>query len=201
MVSARDGSGRARGRPEQRAAFLDGAVEHALGTGVSTLSLRPLAAALGTSDRMLLYYFGTRDQLLVEVLDVVGRRLQAHLAGALPDAPMPPEELLARLEGALADPGAEAAVRLYVEISGQAARGVEPFASAAAAVAVGWLDWIEPRLDVPAAERAEAAAGVLAVVDGVLLLRFLTSAETAAAAAGWLRDRLLAAHRWDDRER
>ncbi len=201
MDGARGAGGRARGRPEQRAAFLDGAVEHALRTGVSTLSLRPLAAALGTSDRMLLYYFGTRDRLLVEVLDVVGRRLQEHLAGALPGAPMPADELLARLDGALADPAADAAVRLYVEISGQAARGVEPFRSAAAAVAAGWLDWIGPRLDVPAGERAEAAAGVLAVVDGLLLMRFLTSAETAAVAGDWLRGRLRSARRWDHGER
>ncbi|MFC3960955.1 TetR/AcrR family transcriptional regulator [Nocardia jiangsuensis] len=36
--------------------------------GLADLSLRPLAAALGTSDRMLIHYFGTKDNLLAQAL-------------------------------------------------------------------------------------------------------------------------------------
>lgn len=46
------------------------------------------------------------------------------------------------------------------------------------------------RLDVPDEERAGAAAGVLAVVDGMLLVRFLATAEVADRAVGWLVARL-----------
>lgn len=179
-----------RGRPEQRAAFLSGAVEHVLHHGVATLSLRPLAAALGTSDRMLLYYFGTREQLLTAVLGAVGERLQDQLAAALPAARVPPAELLRGLASALHDPAAESSLRLYVEVSGLAARGHEPYRTVAAAVAEGWLTWLGSRLDVPAGERPGAAAGVLAVVDGMLLVRFLASAEVADRAVGWLVGRL-----------
>lgn len=179
-----------RGRPEQREAFLSGAVEHVLHHGVATLSLRPLAAALGTSDRMLLYYFGTREQLLTAVLGVVGERLQAQLAAALPAEPVPPATLLRGLAGALQDPATESPLRLYVEVSGLAARGHEPHRTIAAAVAEGWLSWLGSRLDVPAGERADAAAGVLAVVDGLLLVRFLAPGQVADRAMGWLTDRL-----------
>ncbi|MFB6436435.1 TetR/AcrR family transcriptional regulator [Streptomyces sp. NPDC056411] len=42
--------------------------------GLANLSLRPLARALGTSDRMLLYYFGTKEQLVAEALSIDERR-------------------------------------------------------------------------------------------------------------------------------
>ncbi len=179
-----------RGRPEQREVFLSGAVEHVLRHGVATLSLRPLAAALGTSDRMLLYYFASREQLLTAVLGVVGERLQVQLAAALPAGPVPPATLLRGLAGALQDPATESSLRLYVEVSGLAARGHEPHRTVAAAVAEGWLSWLGSRLDVPDDERADAAAGVLAVVDGILLVRFLVPGQVADRAAGWLTGQL-----------
>jgi AcrR family transcriptional regulator len=178
----------------QRAAYLAGAVGHVLREGVGTLSLRPLAAALGTSDRMLLYYFGTRDDLLAEVLDVVGGQLQAGLTAALPDGPVAPGRLLQALSASLEDPGAQAHVRLYLEVSGLAARGRTPFDRLARRVAEDWLSWVEPRLDVADGERAGAAAGLLAALDGVLLVGAVAGPERARAAAGWLAGRLGLGH-------
>ena len=170
----------------QRASFLTGAVQHVLEHGVASLSLRPLAAALGTSDRMLLYYFGTRERLLDAVLSGVGEQLHAGLEAALPTDPLSPAVLLRRTWGVLSRSESEAHLRLYVEISGLAARGQEPFRTSAAAVARGWLDWTAARLDVPDEERRPAAAGVLAVLDGLLLTRFVTGDEAADEAARWL---------------
>ena len=179
-----------RGRPEQRAAFLAGAVEHVLHEGVADLSLRPLAAALGTSDRMLLYYFGTREQLLVAVLGEVGGRLQEALETALPSGSVPPAELLTALWSALGTPSGEPHLRLYVEVSGLAARGREPFATVARQVAEGWLAWLAARLAVSGDRRRDAAAGVLAALDGALLLRFVASPEVADTSVDWVAARL-----------
>jgi len=139
-----------RGRPEQRQAFLSGAVKHVLRHGASGLSLRPLAAALGTSDRMLLYSFGSREHLLETVLE----------------------------------PG----LRLYVEILGQAAAQVAPFPAAARRVAHRWLDWAQDRVDVPVAERQDAAAALLATVDGLLILHLAVGSGVADRAARRLLD-------------
>lgn len=190
MTGARDESAGRRdtGRPEQRVAFLDGAVAHVLEHGVATLSLRPLAAALGTSDRMLLYYFGSRERLLTDVLAVVGEQLQEHLSAHLSPAALPPGELLQRADDALREPAAEAHLRLYVEVVGLAARGQEPFRSVATTVAEAWSGWVAARLDVPETERAAAAAGVLATLDGLLLLRFLVSDDRAREASRWVRE-------------
>lgn len=183
-------SGTTHGGAQQRAAFLAGAVEHVLARGVAGLSLRPLAAALGTSDRMLLYYFHSRDALLRAVLAAVGERLQAGLAAALPDEPLGVAALLGRIWAVAREPDVEPYLRVYVEISGLAARGTEPFRSTAAEVAEQWRSWAATRIAVPVDERASAAAGLLSVLDGLLLVRFVASEDAAADAAAWLLPRL-----------
>lgn len=180
---------RSRGR-EQQVALLAGAVDHVLEHGVAEMSLRPLAAALGTSDRMLLYYFGSREQLLTEILAAVGDQLRAALDDGLPDRPIPPAALVSLLTVAVADPEADRHLKLYLEISGLAARRREPFLTIAADVARHWMDWTAARLDVPDSQRGAAAAAVLTIIDGLLLVRTVTSDRVASASARWLIDHL-----------
>ena len=52
----------------QREELLERATDHVLEHGLIGLSLRPVAAAVGTSDRMLVYHFGTRDALVSAVV-------------------------------------------------------------------------------------------------------------------------------------
>src|SRR5262245_21914444 len=63
----------------RRAQLVDAAVDYVFERGASDLSLRPLADALGTSSRMLIYHFGTKDQLLVEILQAARARQYAML--------------------------------------------------------------------------------------------------------------------------
>lgn len=186
MTAASPAGPRPPGRPEQREALLAGLVDHVLREGVGTLSLRPLAAAVGTSDRMLIYYFSSRDGLLAAVLGAVGEQLRTGLTGALPVDRVPPDRLVASAWELVQDPSLEPHLRLYLEVCGPAVRGREPFRRVAGQVAEAWLAWVGERLDVPPAQTREAAAGVLAVVDGLLLLRFMTGAGAADAAAAWL---------------
>lgn len=172
-----------RGRPEQREAFLVGAVEYVLQHGAGGMSLRPLAAALGTSDRMLLYYFGSRERLLGSILDRVGDGLIAALSDAVPPGRSEPEVLLRSVWSVARDPSGEPALRLYVEILGQAAARVAPFPAVADRVAHRWLDWVRDRLDVPGDERDDTAAAVLATLDGLILLRLAVGTGVADRAA------------------
>src|SRR5256714_15089524 len=55
----------------------NGCLGYFLRHGVANLSLRPLAAAAGTSARMLLHYFGSKEALIAEVMEQVQARLQA----------------------------------------------------------------------------------------------------------------------------
>lgn len=51
--------------------------------GVANLSLRPLAAAVGTSARMLVHHFGSKEQLIAGVMDRMRSRLQASFESAV----------------------------------------------------------------------------------------------------------------------
>src|SRR5689334_6617900 len=87
---------------EARDRLLDAAVEHAAHHGIGDLSLRQLAAALGTSHRMLVYHFGSKEGLLVAVVREVEARQRRFLADVQGD--LPPLELGRQLWDRLADP-------------------------------------------------------------------------------------------------
>lgn len=63
--------------PTRRLELLDGAVDYVVANGISDLSLRPLAVALGTQAPVLLHHFGTKEQLVMEILGRVHDRVRA----------------------------------------------------------------------------------------------------------------------------
>ena len=69
-------------RDELAEAATDYAVEH----GLIGLSLRPLAGALGTSDRMLLYHFRDKDDLVATILRTSTTRSVAFIQALPPSA-------------------------------------------------------------------------------------------------------------------
>jgi AcrR family transcriptional regulator len=163
------GTGEAAGARER---LLAAAMEHVAAHGVGNLSLRGLAAALGTSHRMLSYHFGSREGLLIEVIRTVEAQQRAALAEMLLDADAPPAETMRRMWRRVADPALWPNERLFFEVYAQALQG-SPHALPLLDGIVE--DWVEPltRLAVdqgrPEAEaRAEARLGV-AVTRGLLL--------------------------------
>lgn len=65
----------------RRDVLLSAATDYALSAGLVGLSLRPVAAAVGTSDRMLIYHFGTRDGLVSAITTEASRRSVAAIEG------------------------------------------------------------------------------------------------------------------------
>lgn len=59
--------------------LLDAVVDHFATHGIGEVSLRGLANELGTSHRMLIYHFGSKDGLLVEVVRRVEQRQRTIL--------------------------------------------------------------------------------------------------------------------------
>lgn len=64
---------------ELRSALIERGVDYACRHGIATLSLRPLAKALGTTAPLLLYHFGSKDALLVEIIKAGRARQHATL--------------------------------------------------------------------------------------------------------------------------
>src|SRR5580693_6683546 len=71
-------------RDERREAAIERMADHLLLEGLGAATLRPLAAAAGTSDRMLLYYFSDKDELLSATLQRLAARMTAQLDEAVP---------------------------------------------------------------------------------------------------------------------
>lgn len=72
--------------PERRAELLEGAIDYVQFHGLVGLSLRPLAQSMGTSARMLVYHFGSKQKLIAEALDGVRARQQIQVEKWLSDA-------------------------------------------------------------------------------------------------------------------
>src|SRR5262245_52919005 len=60
----------------RREELLEASIGYLLEHGVGDLSLRPLAAAIGTKARLLIYHFGSREVLVSSALTIVLGRIQ-----------------------------------------------------------------------------------------------------------------------------
>jgi AcrR family transcriptional regulator len=76
-----------RPQPERRVALLAACTDEVLRHGLPELTLAKMATAAGTSPRMLLYHFTTRDQLVLEALHEARRRQQEVFGGLLTPRP------------------------------------------------------------------------------------------------------------------
>jgi AcrR family transcriptional regulator len=136
------------------------------------LSLRELAAAIGTSHRMLIYHFGSREGLLAAVVQAVEAAQRGLLAELAADPSRSEADIARAMWVHLADPSLWPSERLFFDIYVQALLqrpGTE-----------GFLDdivdaWVEPAVELarsrgrdPDDARANARLGV-AVVRGLLL--------------------------------
>jgi AcrR family transcriptional regulator len=107
--------------------LLESAADYVLENGLIGLSLRPLAAALGTSDRMLLYHFTSRDQLVTSIVDLSTERAIA-VVRALPAARGIRPGVLRLWEAYRGDPLGRC-VDVYVQAAATGLIGREPYRS------------------------------------------------------------------------
>src|SRR5947209_10725173 len=88
--------------PRQR--LLDRAIAYVADNGLTDLTLRTLAASIGTSHRMLIHHFGSKEGLWVAIVQTVERRQRELLAGFLPDPDQPIGEAMWRWWKHISDP-------------------------------------------------------------------------------------------------
>src|SRR5690242_11180236 len=96
----------------RRAELLEQTMRYVVEHGVAELSLRPLAAALGTSSRMLMHYFGSKEDLIGQVLEASRPDVPAII-----DEAGSPHEIAMRLWDSMVTGGEqEPRVRLLLEV-------------------------------------------------------------------------------------
>jgi AcrR family transcriptional regulator len=75
----------------QKADLLNAILNYLARHGVADMSLRPMAGELGTSPRMLLFYFGSKEGLIQAVMDELHARLQASFVNEVQRRPGEPK--------------------------------------------------------------------------------------------------------------
>ncbi|MEU6976906.1 MULTISPECIES: TetR/AcrR family transcriptional regulator [unclassified Streptomyces] len=155
--------------PDRRERVLAQATDHVLAEGLAGMSLRPLAAALGTSPRMLLYDFGSKQELVSAVLAEARRRDAERLVNDLPPGGADIEERLHGVWRWLSAPERVPLVRLFFEVHADLQAHPENYPDQAGAI----TDWFAPLRTV----FADVATGnddtatptlVMAVMRGLL---------------------------------
>lgn len=114
------------------------ATDYVLEAGLIGLSLRPLAAAIGTSDRMLNYHFGSKDELIANVLGVSSERSAAQIRALQPAKSV--RQAVLDLWVALTGVEQQRCQRMYVEAAALGLFGHEPYASAVREANAVWLE-------------------------------------------------------------
>jgi len=144
----------------------EAATDYVLEHGLVGLSLRPMAAALGTSDRMLLYHFDGKDDLVATVLRVSNDRSVAEIR-TLP-ASVDVRRAVLDLWAAVTTPRLEKCQRMYVEAAALGLFGQEPYASVVREANELWVAAVADHLVASGMPRDRSLRAV-ALLDATLM--------------------------------
>jgi len=147
----------------RREELLEATVGYILANGVSDLSLRPLAKAIGTKARLLIYHFGSREKLIESALTVILRRVQRDFLKLGAD-------VLEFWQWATASKS-QPYLRLVFEVHGLAPRNPRVFGGYVREAIESWRSILAAR-----GHKEPIATAMIAVFDG-LLMDFLATGD------------------------
>jgi len=157
----------------RRDELLEATVRYLLENGVAELSLRPLAAAIGSKARLLVYHFGSKEQLLVEAMGLIRSRARQIVETMM--AEQPANAGLGDLVRALwkwsSSTRNRPYLRLFFEMHGLSLQYPKRYASYLQGSVDSWIDLLTAAL-TPKLGRAQAvikATLIVGVIDGLLL--------------------------------
>lgn len=158
----------------RRIELLEACYSYVLEHGLADLSLRPLAAAVGSSPRVLLFLFGSKDGLIREILGRARQDELAFLQQLRDDHRRPDLTTVAnQVWEWLSDQTHRGLLTLWVEVFGRSlTEPTGPWADFAAATVTDWLDVFAAAQ--PAGERRSALGAArrtlaLSVLRGAML--------------------------------
>lgn len=168
---------------ERRAALVDRLADHVLAHGLVAASLRPLARAAGTSDRMLLYYFSDKAEIIAATLQRIAERMTMILAERAAPQPLPLEQLQRQLTDLVLEEQLWPYMCVWLELASRAGRGDPLYVPIAQAIGAGFLAWGEAQLAGDNPEiRARDAARLLIAVEGAVMVKAIGMDMAVAAA-------------------
>jgi AcrR family transcriptional regulator len=154
----------------RRDSLAEAATDYVLDHGLIGLSLRPLAAAVGTSDRMLLYHFAGKDDLVAAVLRVSNDRSVREIRALSPARDV--HTAVLQLWTAMNTPVLLRCQRMYVEAAALGLFGREPYVGVVGEANRTWMAAVEDHLVASGAPRTRAGRATIlldAAFSGFLL--------------------------------
>ncbi len=175
-----------------RERLLEATVEHLARHGIGETSLRGIAEAIGTSHRMLIYHFGSREGLLAEVTRAVEARRREVMTATYDEGLGPLEAAAAYWEDTV-----EETLRygpLFFELAAHAAQGKQHAATLREELVAAWLPGVSDlcrALGLPEDQVEPHARLALGASRGLLLDLLLTGDRAETTRAADLLNRLL----------
>src|SRR5262245_16489643 len=169
------------GTTARRDELLGAAAGYLLRHGVAGMSLRPMASAIGTSARLLIYHFGTKERLLIEAMGVIREGARADVTAMLRAAPANPD--LGRLVRAFwrwcTSARNRPYLRLLFEVHGLALQYPKQYAGYLEGSVGHWIELLTQALAPSLGRRAGATATlIVGTIDG-LLMDYLSTGDLA----------------------
>lgn len=161
---------------ERREELIEKALGYFLKHGLAGLSLRPLAGQIGSSARLLVYHFGSKDGLIAAVMDEVRARTQKSFAASAAHSSRGARSgVMRRFWAWITHPANVPYMRLLFEVQVLAVQKPSVYARYLQGTSSSWLELIERSLPPSKSNRATATL-CAAVIDG-LLLEYLSTGD------------------------
>lgn len=163
---------------DRRSIILDKLADYVLSEGLSASSLRPLAKAAGISDRMLLYYFRDKAEVIAATLERISLRLVTLMSERTAATPLPFEELRAKLQAIVLADEFWPYMCVWLEVAAMAARNDPLYRVVGERIGRGFLEWGKSQLcsATPEAQEVEAAR-LFVTLEGSVVLKSIGLAD------------------------
>jgi AcrR family transcriptional regulator len=153
--------------------LLDEVIAYLAKHGIADLSLRPMAAATGTSARLLIFHFGSKEKLLEQALGEMQARLQRSFV-TMAEGERKGPLLRVFWDWALTEPN-HAMLRLVYQLHMLAAQSPKTYRRYLKRNSLDWLELIQQAL--PPEQRDPNFATLLGAVFDGLFMEYMSSGD------------------------
>jgi len=146
--------------------LLDAVVAYIARKGVAELSLRPLAKAVGSSPRVLLYHFGSKEQLVAKAIRQLRDRQRASFGRMREARYEQPSDVCRAIWRQMSAPESETTFRLSLETFALALRHPKRYEEFLATSVEDWLEFLAEPLTRKGISLDAARAYATVVIAG-----------------------------------
>jgi AcrR family transcriptional regulator len=161
---------------DRKSQLIDATIDYLLHNGLSDLSLRPLAAKIDTSARLLIFHFKSKEGLIEDVLEEVQARMQKSFVAIASAKKVDPRDTpLKRCWRWATDKQNLPYLRLMYEVHFIAVQNPQAYERYLARSSLNWIDIIAAHL--PESIGTAAMATLCAAVFDGLIIELLSTGD------------------------